>query len=117
VGNSLADLVANITIAQFAPNMAYAACFGGPMLNLLLGVGGSGTYSIITSPSHSPVTLHFSPTLWVSGTGLLLVLATTAVAVPLNRFLIDRRWALVLLIAYAILMTVNVVVEVQSEGR
>lgn len=31
VGNSLADLVANVTIAQFAPNMAYAACFVGPL--------------------------------------------------------------------------------------
>lgn len=30
VGNSLADLVANVTVAQFAPAMAYAACFGGP---------------------------------------------------------------------------------------
>ena len=27
VGNSLADLVANVTVAQFAPAMAYAACF------------------------------------------------------------------------------------------
>ncbi|KIS00275.1 solute carrier family 24 (sodium/potassium/calcium exchanger), member 6 [Cryptococcus deuterogattii 2001/935-1] len=30
VGNSLADLVANVIVAQFAPAMAYAACFGGP---------------------------------------------------------------------------------------
>lgn len=27
VGNSLADLVADVTVAQFAPAMAYAACF------------------------------------------------------------------------------------------
>lgn len=27
IGNSMADLVANITVAQFAPAMAYAACF------------------------------------------------------------------------------------------
>lgn len=116
VGNSLADLVANVTIAQFAPNMAYAACFGGPMLNLLLGVGGSGSYWILTT-SHKAVTIDFSPTLWVSGLGLILVLMTTAVVVPLNRFFIDRRWALVLLIAYVTLMIVNVVVEVRFEGR
>lgn len=117
IGNSLADLVANVTIAQFSPNMAYAACFGGPMLNLLLGVGGSGTYSILWSRSHVPVALDFSPTLWVSATGLVVVLATTAIVVPLNQYRIDRRWAFCLLVAYAILMTTNVVVEIRSERR
>lgn len=109
--------MANVTIAQFSPNMAYAACFGGPMLNLLLGVGGSGTYMVLFGRPHVPVALDFSPTLWVSATGLVLVLATTAIIVPLNRYLIDRRWALCLLIAYATLMTVNVIVEIRSEKR
>lgn len=117
IGNSLADLVANVTIAQFSPNMAYAACFGGPMLNLLLGVGGSGTYTILWGRSHVPVALDFSPTLWVSAIGLVIVLAATAVVVPLNHYRIDRRWALCLLIAYATLMTTNVVVEIRSERR
>jgi sodium/potassium/calcium exchanger 6 len=117
IGNSLADLVANVTIAQFSPNMAYAACFGGPMLNLLLGVGAGGSYSILWARSHKPVVLDFSPTLWVSAVGLVLVLATTAVVVPLNAYRIDRRWALCLLVAYATLMTVNVVVEIRSERR
>jgi sodium/potassium/calcium exchanger 6 len=117
VGNSIADLVANATIAQFAPNMAYAACFGGPMLNLLLGIGGSGSYSILMSPTHKPVTINFSPTLWVSGTGLILILVGTAVIVPFNRFFIDRRWAICLLVGYAVIMTTNVVVEVRSERR
>ncbi|GMK54472.1 hypothetical protein CspeluHIS016_0110580 [Cutaneotrichosporon spelunceum] len=117
IGNSLADLVANVTIAQFSPNMAYAACFGGPMLNLLLGVGAGGSYSILWSRSHAPVRLDFSPTLWVSSVGLIIVLATTAVVVPLNKYRIDKRWAFCLLIAYATLMTVNVVVEVRYERR
>ncbi|KAJ8502716.1 hypothetical protein ONZ45_g11499 [Pleurotus djamor] len=39
VGNSLADLVANMSVATFAPIMGFSACFGGPMLNILLGVG------------------------------------------------------------------------------
>lgn len=37
VGNSLGDLVANLTIAQMGfPNMAVAACFGSPMLSMIL---------------------------------------------------------------------------------
>ncbi|WVQ86023.1 hypothetical protein IAT38_008191 [Cryptococcus sp. DSM 104549] len=116
VGNSLADLVANVTVAQFAPAMAYAACFGGPMLNLLLGVGGSGTYHVLTTPSHAPVHVDFSPTLWVSASGLILMLVTTAIVVPLNGYLIDRRWAACLIVGYAVLMGVNVAVEVKT-GR
>ncbi|EIW69832.1 hypothetical protein TREMEDRAFT_43509 [Tremella mesenterica DSM 1558] len=116
VGNSLADLVANVTVAQFAPAMAYAACFGGPMLNLLLGVGGSGTYSILATPYHLPVKVDFSPTLWVSASGLVLVLLATAIFVPLNGYLIDRRWACVLIGTYCVLMGVNVGVEV-TMGR
>ncbi|WVQ95526.1 hypothetical protein IAU59_002623 [Kwoniella sp. CBS 9459] len=116
IGNSLADLVANVTVAQFAPAMAYAACFGGPMLNLLLGVGGSGTYHILFTPSHKPVTVHFSPTLWVSAGGLVLILLTTAVVVPMNGYLIDRRWAGALIAGYLVLMVVNVAVEIKT-GR
>ena len=108
--------MANVTVAQFAPAMAYAACFGGPMLNLLLGVGGSGTYHMLAHPSKSPVMIHFSPTLWVSASGLVVVLIGTAIFVPMNGYLIDRRWAGCLIICYAILMMVNVAVEVKT-GR
>ncbi|KAL1409897.1 hypothetical protein Q8F55_003896 [Vanrija albida] len=117
VGNSLADLVANVTIAQFAPTMAYAACFGGPLLNLLLGIGGAGSFSILSSPTHAPVLINFSPTLWVSGCGLLFILIATAIVVPINRFRIDRRWAACLLVAYAAIMTTNVVVEIRHERK
>lgn len=86
------------------------------MLNLLLGVGGSGTYHMLAHPKQSPVTLHFSPTLWVSASGLVLMLVTTAIVVPLNGYLIDRRWAFCLIAGYAVLMTINVVVEVKT-GR
>lgn len=34
-GNSLGDLVANITIARMGfPRMAFSACFGGPLLSM-----------------------------------------------------------------------------------
>ncbi|WWC72436.1 uncharacterized protein I206_106398 [Kwoniella pini CBS 10737] len=116
VGNSLADLVANVTVAQFAPAMAYAACFGGPMLNLLLGVGGSGTYQILLKQSNQPIKIHFSPTLWVSSAGLIFILISTFIIVPLNNYLIDRRWATCLIFAYIILMCLNIAVEIKT-GR
>jgi sodium/potassium/calcium exchanger 6 len=89
---------------------------GGPMLNLLLGVGGSGTYHMLSNPHDTPVTLHFSPTLWVSAAGLVFMLVATAIVVPLNGYLIDRRWAVCLIVAYGVVMSLNVAVEVKT-GR
>ena len=85
------------------------------MLNLLLGAGGSGTYHILFV-THEAVNVNFSPTLWVSASGLVLMLVATAIFVPLNGYLIDRRWAASLIVAYVVLMMVNVGVEVKT-GR
>ncbi|XP_015606105.1 mitochondrial sodium/calcium exchanger protein-like [Cephus cinctus] len=39
-GNSVGDLISNVTIAkQGFPRMGFSACFGGPMFNTLLGFG------------------------------------------------------------------------------
>ncbi|CAL1677970.1 unnamed protein product [Lasius platythorax] len=39
-GNSIGDLISNVAIARRGfPRMGYAACFGGPMFNTLLGLG------------------------------------------------------------------------------
>ncbi|KAG0216819.1 hypothetical protein BGX33_012039 [Mortierella sp. NVP41] len=73
MGNSLGDLVSNITIAKMGfPQMAFSACFGGPLLNMLLGLGMSGTYVTLSTKAHIP--LQVSPTLLVSLGGILLTL-------------------------------------------
>ncbi|KAI0749599.1 Sodium/calcium exchanger protein-domain-containing protein [Daedaleopsis nitida] len=91
IGNSLADLVANMSVAVFAPIMGFSACFGGPMLNILLGVGISG--SIIVRETGVPYPLHFSPSLVVTGGGLLVLLVATLVFVPLNGYFLPRGGA------------------------
>ncbi|KAJ3734244.1 Sodium/calcium exchanger protein-domain-containing protein [Lentinula guzmanii] len=111
VGNSLADLVANMSIAVFAPIMGFSACFGGPMLNILLGVGISGSY--IISQTSEPYQLHFGSTLLVSTIGLLALLAVTIIVVPLNGYFLTRSWGIFLIACYAALMTINVVVEMR----
>ncbi|KAJ7637723.1 Sodium/calcium exchanger protein-domain-containing protein [Mycena polygramma] len=112
VGNSLADLVANMSVAVFAPIMGFSACFGGPMLNILLGVGISGSY--IIQQTEKPYELHFGNTLLVSTVGLLILLAATLIAVPLNGYFLTRTWGIVLIVAYTTIMAVNVVVEIKS---
>jgi len=64
VGNSLTDLVVNMTVAVFTPIMGFSACFGGPMLNILFGIGISVSYIIHTTGP--PYDLDFSTTLLVS---------------------------------------------------
>ena len=92
--------------------MGFAACFGGPMLNILLGIGISGTY--IIQQTGVPYQLDFSTTLVVSGLGLLIVLVTTLIFVPLNNYVVTRWWGILLVATYIVLMVINVVVELKS---
>ncbi|KAF9524833.1 Sodium/calcium exchanger protein-domain-containing protein [Crepidotus variabilis] len=112
VGNSLADLVANMSVAAFAPVMGFSACFGGPMLNILLGIGVSGSY--IIGQTGEPYDLRISTTLYVSSFGLLFLLAATMIFVPLNDYFLTRRWGILLILSYLVIMIINIVVELKS---
>ncbi|KAL8972096.1 MAG: hypothetical protein Q9183_000729 [Haloplaca sp. 2 TL-2023] len=129
VGNSLGDFVADITVARLGfPVMALSACFGGPMLNILLGIGLSGLYMTIREGQHKhdkhpdrpihykPYQLEISPTLVISGVTLVVTLLAFLVVVPLNKWTIDRRtgWALVALWTASTLG--NVAIEVMGWG-
>ena len=58
--------------------------------------------------------IDFSPTLTVSGFGLLLILVGTLIMVPLNGFYLNRKIGSTLIITYVIIMCVNIGVEVYS---
>ncbi|KAG0287188.1 hypothetical protein BGZ96_008867 [Linnemannia gamsii] len=112
MGNSLGDLVANITIARMGfPRMAFSACFGGPLLNMLLGVGISGTY--MTLKTGNPIPLQVSPTLFVSIIGVLVTLLTAMVVVPRNGYVMSRTWGWFLLGMYTACTIINVVIEIK----
>lgn len=125
VGNSLGDLVADITVARLGfPVMALSACFGGPMLNILLGIGISGSYITIKGSNkkhrqHPDRPIRFKPyhidvstTLVISGATLLITLVGLLVAVPMRGWKMDRKigWGLVAL--WTASTVTNVVVEV-----
>jgi sodium/potassium/calcium exchanger 6 len=125
VGNSLGDFVADITVARLGfPVMALSACFGGPMLNILLGIGISGCYMTITGgqhrhKKHPDEPIHFKPyhievstTLVISGATLLVTLVGLLIAVPMRQWKMDRTigWGLVAL--WCVSTIANVIVEV-----
>ncbi len=130
VGNSLGDLVADITVARLGyPVMALSACFGGPMLNILLGIGLSGLYLTIQGGErrhekhpgrpirYKPYQIEVGGTLLISGITLLVTLAGLLVVVPLRGWWMDRRvgWGLVAL--WCASTVGNVVVEVVGWGK
>ncbi|KAL1610888.1 hypothetical protein SLS59_000525 [Nothophoma quercina] len=125
VGNSLGDLVADITVARLGfPVMALSACFGGPMLNILLGIGLSGTYMILTKGEHrhdkhpnepirfKPYHIAVSTTLVISGASLLVTLAGLLVAVPMRKWRMDKWIGWGLVTTWVVSTAANVLVEV-----
>ncbi|KAH0566114.1 hypothetical protein GP486_000475 [Trichoglossum hirsutum] len=124
VGNSLGDLVADITVARLGlPVMALSACFGGPMLNILLGIGISGLYIMIRDGNnhherhpnkdirYKPYEIEVSSTLMISAATLLVTLVCLLIVVPWNKWIMDRRigWGLIAL--WTVSTLGNVMVE------
>lgn len=129
VGNSLGDLVADITVARLGfPVMALSACFGGPMLNILLGIGLSGLYMTVKEGTrrheahphkkmkYKPYEIEVSNTLMISAFTLLVTLVGLLVVVPMNGWKMDRRigWGLIGL--WSLSTVGNVIVEVAGLG-
>ncbi|RKF73987.1 putative sodium calcium exchanger protein [Golovinomyces cichoracearum] len=127
VGSSLGDLVADITIARLGfPVMALSACFGGPMLNILLGIGLSGIYVTVSeanskhieNPGHGikyrPYEIEVSNTLIISAVTLLITLVGILIAVPLHGWVMKRRIGWGLIIIWSISTVANIGLEVSS---
>ncbi|EGG03937.1 uncharacterized protein MELLADRAFT_89752 [Melampsora larici-populina 98AG31] len=114
VGNSLGDLVANVTVARMGfPVMAISACFGGPMLNVLLGIGLSSTY-LISINDGNPYEFKESSRLLISGIGLLIVLLITLIVVPLNNYKLSKPWGIFLIGSYVFGMIIHLFFQLIS---
>ncbi|KAJ1896282.1 hypothetical protein LPJ66_004083 [Kickxella alabastrina] len=113
-GNSLGDLVTNLTLARMGfPMMAISACFGGPMLCILLGVGmaACGTISMGEAGGSAYWIPLTSPTVLVSAACLLFNSVLFLVVVPRQKYHMTRSVGLVALAVYFVSMAVNVYIE------
>ena len=129
VGNSLGDLVADITVARLGyPVMALSACLGGPMLNILLGIGLSGLYMTFKAGQgrhqrhpkkpmvYKPYQINVGGTLIISGITLLVTLLGLLIVVPLNKWRMDRKIGYGLVALWCVSTIGNVVAEVLGWG-
>ncbi|KAH6853773.1 Sodium/calcium exchanger protein-domain-containing protein [Chaetomium sp. MPI-CAGE-AT-0009] len=127
VGNSLGDLVADVTVARLGyPVMALAACFGGPMLNILLGVGIGGAWMGITKAKkrqrahpgtelrYKPYRVHVGGSLMISAVTVLLTLVVLLIVVPSNDWVMSRRIGWLLIGIWTVGTVVNLVVEMMG---
>ncbi|BCS27468.1 sodium/calcium exchanger protein [Aspergillus puulaauensis] len=120
VGNSLGDLVANITVARLGyPVMALSACFGGPMLNILLGIGLGGLYMTLHNKglqtiATSEVTydIAVSKVLIISGATLLATLIGLLIVIPWNNWRMDRKVGCGLIALWCVTTLGNVIAEI-----
>ncbi|KAL2834506.1 Sodium/calcium exchanger protein-domain-containing protein [Aspergillus cavernicola] len=122
VGNSLGDLVANITVARLGyPVMALSACFGGPMLNILLGIGLGGLYMTLHAKKSQTIAtaditydIAVSKVLIISGATLLVTLIGLLIVVPWNNWRMDRRIGCGLIVLWCVSTLGNVIAEIVS---
>lgn len=111
-GNSMGDLVTNVVVArQGYPNMAMAACFGGPLLNLLLGVG--LPYVVRLASSAAAMPLQFTPLVAVLYGGLVSSLSLSLLVQLVTGFRSSRVHSVLLWSVYLVFISIAVFVEVK----
>ncbi|OBA16200.1 uncharacterized protein OGAPODRAFT_93213 [Ogataea polymorpha] len=105
IGNSVGDLISNLVIANVGyPLMALAACFGGPLLNLLLGIGVNG--KII-----GEVDVNMKPSLYLTCLWILVNLVFMLIYIPYKGWRFTRDAGIFMVSVWVIGTFLNIVLE------
>ncbi|XP_075686354.1 mitochondrial sodium/calcium exchanger protein isoform X1 [Rhinoderma darwinii] len=110
-GNSIGDFVSNLTLArQGYPRMAFSACFGGIIFNVLIGVGLGCLLQM--GPSKPELQLEAQDLLvWILAGGLGISLIFSLIAVPIQCFHLRRGYGIALLLLYVLFLVVALLTE------
>ena len=119
IGNSLDDLAANISVAQHRhPVMALSACFGGPLLNILLGISISGLYifakSFRTKHQIVGINLHTNQALFITAETAIAILVATLAMMLWTRWEMRKSVGLVLIGLWLIGTIANLILKVET---
>ena len=126
-GNSIGDLVSNITFVKIGVlEIAIGACFGSPLLYFLFGVGFDGIMIMlgdktgkIVSGRDSNILMHHidfkvDKNLINTGVGILIAFLIFTVLIPLNDWKIDKKISIALLTLYIVVTCISVFLEVHQ---
>nr|CAG4716577.1 unnamed protein product [Naegleria fowleri] len=109
-GNSLSDLVADVLIArQGFVEMALGGVYGGPLLNLLIGLGIAATSSNIINGT--PFVFEKNTTVYASFFFLIASLSSALIIVPLCRWHSPKIFGIFLGMLYLSYMIFSALVE------
>ncbi|XP_041348385.1 mitochondrial sodium/calcium exchanger protein-like [Gigantopelta aegis] len=109
-GNSLGDFISDFTMArQGYPRMGISACYGGPLFNILLGIG--IPFTILCFKQGGSYKLNITLEEFVIFVFLLISLMSSLVIVPLSRFRMSRPLGVYLIILYIVFMVVVILTE------
>ncbi|KAM9096740.1 mitochondrial sodium/calcium exchanger protein isoform X2 [Sarcophilus harrisii] len=110
-GNSIGDVVSDLTLArQGYPRMAYSACFGGIIFNILVGVG----LGCVLEITRNNIDVKLEPDgllVWVLAGALGLSLLFSFISVPIQCFQLSKLYGFCLLFFYVGFLTVAVLTE------
>ncbi|OMJ21887.1 putative cation exchanger [Smittium culicis] len=112
LGNSVGDLATNLTVARLGyPIMGISACFGGPLLNILMGIGLSSVIKLTSFGSNQLI--HVSPTKPVLASSLTLLFTVVfLIAITiLQKFRFTLITGYSLISIYVIITVTNFVLE------
>ncbi|XP_033747126.1 mitochondrial sodium/calcium exchanger protein-like [Pecten maximus] len=109
-GNSIGDLIADTVMArQGYPRMGISACFGGPLFNLLLGIGIPFTVATIKNGDNYQLEITFEEV--VLAAFLMLSLIVSLTIVPLSKFRMSRMYGIILIVLYVVFLIVAILAE------
>lgn len=95
--NSINDIAMNVLLSKnVSPELGVHSCFGTCLILILLGIGFSGLWKLLSSTSgDSPLKslLHFtlSPEIYLSTISLILIVGFDLLYLPLNGWKMDRK--------------------------
>ncbi len=111
LGNSLGDIASNLAVArQGYPDMAVAAIYSSPVLNLLIGLG-IGTIGYSATHGFAPFPVQLNATVVMGFVFLLMSLSSALVVIIVNKLKAPKIFALFLLLIYLLFMLLSILAE------
>lgn len=114
-GNSVGDLITNVSVARAGfPQMAIAGCFGGPVFNILLGLGVPTTYALARGQA---VDLALDAHAYVSLAFLAVSLVASFVVFHRHGFRCPPSYGKLLIGYYAVYTVVNLAIAFREHQQ